>query len=257
MKLGEGSLLGSGRVVYKRSMAFIRALAAAEHPSVPLAPTTVASGVEAAEPGTPLEASAIPPIAPPPVPPGYQTPAPPEFPQPRAFQQPYATPAPGQGGFRPAPGGRSYQQPQQPTGHAPPQPSSYQPPPPPGSASGRQQASQVSWPNAVARVSQGIPGWVTALLIVGAVLAGVWVLASIGAVASPSGSTGSGHFGVLAIFLVASLAVVLASVLAVTAIVQGRTWARTMTVVAAIAMGLTGVGLVLAIPIGIGVARSR
>lgn len=113
------------------------------------------------------------------------------------------------------------------------------------------------WPDAVARVSQGIPGWVTALLIVGAVLAGAWVLGSIVAFASPSGSTGNGYFGILAIFLVTSLAVVLASVLAVVAIVQGRTWARTMTIAAAIAMGLTCVGLVLAIPIGIGVARSR
>ena len=227
---------------YKSCVAFVKALADAEHPSVPLERTLVVPRVEVPEP-----APAVP--APPPPPPqGYQTPAPAPY-QPPPYQQPYSTPAPSQGGFRPAPGGQSYSPPAAAGG--------YQPPPPPGYGSGFQATSQAAWPAANARVSQGIPGWVTALLVVGAVIAGIWAFGSIVAFAQPTGSTDNGYFGVLAIFLVISLAVLIASILAVIAIVQSRTWARTMTIVAAVAMALSCVGLVLAIPIGVGVARSR
>jgi len=248
---------------YKSCVAFVKALGEAEHPTIPMERTIIVPKVEApaspaempAEPtpaadlGTaaePIPAPAPPPAAPPPVQPpqGYQTPAP------APYQVPYSTPAPMQGGFRSAPTGPAYQQQTQ--------PATYQPPPPPGYASGFQQAPQGQpWAGQVARVSQGIPGWVTVLLVLSAIAAGLSGIVWIAAFSAPPDSADNAYYGILTIFLVASLAVLLASVVAVVGIIRGRAWARTMTIVAAVALGLTCVGLVFAIPIGIGAARSR
>lgn len=251
---------------YKSCVSFIRALAAAEHPTPPTDRTMVVGMREPAGPPTIVEAAPAPaeshaplpstapppPYLPPPPPQGYQTPAPAPSHAPQSYQQPYPTPTPAKGGFRPAPGGQGYPQQQ------PPQPpAGYRSPPPPGYTSDFQPAAQSPWSSDALRVSHGIPGWVTALLIIGAIAAGLWGLFSILAYAYPTGAQDSSYFGVLAIFAVASLAVVLASLVAVVGIIQARTWARTMTIVAAIVLGLTCVGLVLAIPIGVGVARSR
>lgn len=106
------------------------------------------------------------------------------------------------------------------------------------------------------QVSAGIPGWVTVLLILGAIGFGLATAAFTAALAASS-SGSSVYRQLLVVFLAGSVVEALLSVAAIVGIIRGRSWARTMALVAAVAMALSGAGLLLALPVGIGVVRSR
>ena len=208
---------------YKSCAAFIHSLTEADQ----------------SQPTVPEATTVMPRLDPAPVAPGLVAPAP----------LAPASLAPATGGFRAATPGPAYS----PT----PAPTSYQPPAPPAFGPPAQQAWMGSPAMAAAAVTQGIPGWVTVLLILGAIAAGLWGFVVVLAFTQPPDTADNGYYGWLTLFVVASLAVLIASVIAIVGIVRGKAWARTLTIVAAVTMGLTCVGLVLAVPIGIGVVRSR